>query len=141
MPKILLAGQDVSLLGTRAAVLAKTGCDVISCIGSQTVKTVESERPDLVVLCHSLLEGEAESLADEIRKCCRTTKVLLVLSGLGSDFPLQGTKFDAMCLPNPERLIARVSELLGGMQLHPAQAMKGDGSASAGTSSSGDYQM
>jgi hypothetical protein len=37
VPKILLAGHDIHLLGTRAAVLAKTGADVISCMGSKAV--------------------------------------------------------------------------------------------------------
>ncbi|NYF52628.1 hypothetical protein [Tunturiibacter gelidoferens] len=129
MPKILLVGQDVRLLGTRAAVLRKTRAQVNYCLGSQAVGRVKSERPDLVVLCHSLLEGEAESIADDIRKCCKTTKVLMVLSEAGTEFPLQDGKFDAICLSRPDRLIACAKGLLGGPLPHCVQGMKGNGEA------------
>ncbi|WP_353071655.1 hypothetical protein [Tunturiibacter gelidiferens] len=129
MPKILLVGQDVRLLGTRAAVLRKTRAEVNYCLGSQAVGRVKSERPDLVVLCHSLLEGEVESIADDIRKCCKTTKVLMVLSEAGTEFPLQDGKFDAICLSRPDRLIACAKGLLGGPLPHCVQGMKGNGEA------------
>lgn len=141
LPKILLAGQDVRLLSTRAAVLAKTGADVISCLGSQTVRMVKSERPDLVVLCHSLLGGDADGIADEIRTCCKTTKILMVLSELEPDLALQDARFDGSCLSRPERLIARVSELLGETRLHPTQAMKGNEAATGESGMRGDYSM
>ena len=112
MPKILLVGHDIRLLNTRTAVLKKTG-DVSYCAGSQAVSRVETERPDLVVLCHSLLEGEVEEIADVVRECCKPTKVLMILSGRGAEFPIQDEKFDAMCLSHPERLILCVSELVG----------------------------
>ncbi len=132
MPKILVAGQDIHLLGTRAAVLAKTGADVISCIGSKTVGMAKSERPDLLVLCHSLLsDNDAESIADEIRACCKATKILMVVSKLDSDLPIQDEKFDAICSSNPERLIVHANELLGGTVPLTTQAVKevwgGDG--------------
>jgi DNA-binding response OmpR family regulator len=141
MPKILLAGDDIRLLGTRAAVLAKTGADVIFCVGSQTVVIVKSERPDIVVLCHSLLGDAADDIADEIRECCKTTKILMVRSELEPDLALRDEKFDASCLSRPERLIALVSELLGEARLHPAQAMKSDGSATVEFGLRGDYPM
>jgi DNA-binding response OmpR family regulator len=141
MPKILLAGDDIRLLGTRAAVLAKTGADVISCIGSQTVRVVKSERPDIVVLCHSLLGCEADEIAEEIRRCCKSTKILMVRSELEPDLALENAKFDATCLSRPERLIALVSELLGETRLQPAQAMKGNGSAATEFRLRGDYPM
>ena len=114
MPKILLAGRDFRLMSTRAAVLKKTCENVSYCVGSQAVSKAESERPDLVVLCHSLLEGEAEAIADEIHNSYKTMKVLMTLSEVGTAFPLKDEKFDAMCLSRPERLIACVNELVKG---------------------------
>jgi len=144
VPKILVAGQDIHLLGTRAAVLAKTGADVISCIGSQTVEMVKSERPDLLVLCHSLLsdnDDDAESIADEIRACCQATKILMVVSGLGSDLPVKNAKFDAICSSNPERLIVLANELLDGTPLHATQAVTSNGASTGEFDLSGDNRM
>lgn len=141
MPKILLAGDDIHLLGTRAAVLAKTGADVISCVGSKTALMVKNEKPDILVLCHSLLGDEADGIADEVRACCKATKILMVRSELERDLALEDEKFDATCLSRPERLVALVSELLGETRLHPAQAMKGDVSAAGNSRLRGDYPM
>jgi hypothetical protein len=129
VPKILLVGQDVRLLGTRADVLRKTHAEVNYCKGSQAVGRAKLERPDLVVLCHSLLEGEAESIADEIHKCCKGTKVLMVLSEAGAEFALQDRKFDALCSSRPDRLIACAKGLLGGTLPHCVQGMKANGEA------------
>jgi hypothetical protein len=129
VPKILLVGQDVRLLGTRADVLRKTHAEVDYCLGSQAAGMVKTERPDLVVLCHSLAQGEAESIADEVRKCCKTTKILMVLSESGTELPLQDKKFDAMCLSRPDRLVACANGLLGGTLPHCVQGMKSKGEA------------
>jgi hypothetical protein len=117
------------LLGTRADVLRNTRAEVDYCLGSHAVGRVKIEKPDLVVLCHSLLEGEAESIADEIRKCCKATKVLMVLSEMGAAFPLQDRKFDATCLSRPDRLIACAKGLLVGTLPPCVQGMKSDGEA------------
>jgi CheY-like chemotaxis protein len=142
VPKILLAGQDIHLLGTRAAVLAKTGADVISCMGSKAVGMVKSERPDLLVLCHSLLSGnDAHSIADEIRACCKTTKILMVVSELESDLPVQDAKFDAICSSNPERLIVHANELLGVTLPLPTLAVKRNGASTGKSGLNEDYRM
>ncbi len=112
MPKILLAGCDVRLLETRAAVLKKTGAEVLYCTGSHVLEVLVSENPDLVVLCHSLGRGEAEALADKIRSRSPKTRVLLVVSQVCEEKQYQDAKFDAMTLPEPVRLIKRATELL-----------------------------
>jgi hypothetical protein len=113
MPTIVLAGQDVYLLETRAEVLKKTGAKVVYCVGSQALKVVESELPDLLVLCHSLQHEEAEMIADGVHICCPRTRVLLVVSQL-LEGPYRGEKFDATSLADPTRLVARANELLQG---------------------------
>jgi len=112
MPKILLAGQDVRLLETRAAVLKKTGAEVLYCTQSYVLDVLVSEKPDLVVLCHSLGRGDAEALADKIRVCSPKTRVLMVVSQGSEEKQYQDAKFDAMILPEPVRLIKRATELL-----------------------------
>jgi response regulator RpfG family c-di-GMP phosphodiesterase len=115
MPKILLAGQDVRLLETRAAVLRKTGAEVVYCEGSQVCNIVVSEMPDLVVLCHSLLEVEAEAIADQVHECCPKARVLLVVSQMADERQNGDAKFDATSLSEPRRLVVRVTELLRGL--------------------------
>jgi hypothetical protein len=110
--KILLAGTDDRLLETRAAVLKKTGAVVVSCTGDEVLKVVESEMPDLLVLCHSLAVSEAESMADLVRRCCPKAKILLMFSVVGPDESYRSSKFDATSWPEPTLLIKRATELL-----------------------------
>lgn len=114
MPKILLVGEDVRLLETRAEVLKKTGADVVYCIGSKVFKVIASELPNLIVLCHSLTEQEAEAIADEVHACCPKTRVLLVVSQVVEEKHYQGPKFDGTSRSEPSRLIQRATELLEG---------------------------
>jgi CheY-like chemotaxis protein len=112
LPKILLVGQDHRLLDTRAAVLRQTGANVTISGGAEARKVVLSENPDLVVLCHSLPVEDAESVADETRKCCPGAKVLLVLPAADPDRPYQDSKFDGITAAEPVRLVGRAKELL-----------------------------
>jgi hypothetical protein len=112
MPKILLAGHDVPLLETRAAVLKKTAAEVVYCVGPCLLDVIVYEKPDLVVLCHSLGRVEAEALSDKIHACYPKTKVLLVVSQGFEEKQYQNAKFDATILPDPVRLIERATELL-----------------------------
>jgi len=119
MPKIVLAGQDVRLLETRAEVLKKTGAEVFYCVGSQALNVVASEMPDLLVLCHSLHHEEAEAIAERVHAVCSKTKVLLVVSQMFEEKRYHDANFDAASLPEPERLIKRSTELLAGLPYHP----------------------
>jgi hypothetical protein len=115
MPKIVLAGQDVHLLDTRAEVLKKIGSDVVCCVGSKTIDVVEFEMPDLLVLCHTLAHEEAEAIAERVYACCPKTRVLLVVSQVIADRPYRNAKFDATSMPDPAHLVARSTELLRGI--------------------------
>jgi hypothetical protein len=130
MPKILLAGQDVRLLETRAAVLKKTGAEVVYCIGSQVFNIVGYEIPDLVVLCHTLLEEEAEAIADKVHARSPKTRVLLVLSQVVTVKQYQNAKFDATSLPEPVKLLKRVTELLEELPQHYVRVLTCDGQGS-----------
>jgi DNA-binding response OmpR family regulator len=118
MPKILLVGQDVRLLETRSAVLKRTGAEVVYCVGCQVFDVVALESPDLVVLCHSLPEVEAEMIADKVHACSPRTMVLLVVSLVSEDRQNKNAKFSATSLPDPEKLLRQVTELLDGLPHH-----------------------
>jgi CheY-like chemotaxis protein len=123
VPKILLAGQDDRLLETRAAVLQRTGATVISCSGGEALDAVKSEMPDLVVLCHSLAVDDAELMADRIRDCCPTARILLVLSEMGPNKPYRDAKFDAKTFAEPSRLVTHATELLKMLPHHHPQEL------------------
>jgi hypothetical protein len=115
MPKIVLAGQDVHLLETRAEVLKKVGSDVVCCVGPRALDVVESTMPDLLVLCHTIAQEEAEAIAEGVYACCPKTRVLLVVSQVIADRPYRNVKFDATSMPDPAQLVARCTELLHGI--------------------------
>jgi DNA-binding response OmpR family regulator len=126
MQNILLAGQDSRLLSTRAAVLKKTGANVICCGASEALKLVRSKSLDLVVLCHSLVDGEAEMIAGEAHRSSQRPKVLLVIltSDQSREIPHRdANKFDATTLPDPAALIAHATELLQRSPDYPSKGI------------------
>jgi len=126
MLKIVLAGQDIRLLETRAEVLRKTGADVVYCVGCQALNIVASEMPDLLVLCHSIAPEEAEAIADRVRTHYPKTRVLLVVSQMIPAGPYQDAKFDAKSLAEPARLVARATELLQALPFHHVREIPHD---------------
>ena len=126
MPKILLTGQDVRLLETRAAVLRKTGAEVIYCDGSQVLNIMETEKPDLFVLCHSLMAVEADVIADKVHASCPGARILLVVSQMIAEKQYADAKFDGTSLPEPVRLIKRATELLEGLPSHYVKEISHD---------------
>jgi DNA-binding response OmpR family regulator len=125
MQNILLVGQDSRLLSTRAAVLKKTGANVICCNASEALKLVRLESLDLVVLCHSLVKEEAERIAEEAHRSPWRPKVLLVIltSDQSREIPHRDAKIDATSLPDPTALIAHATELLQRLPNHPSKGI------------------
>lgn len=115
MPTIVLAGQDLHLLESRAEVLKRTGADVVYCAMSKALDVVKRERPDLLVLCHTLAHEEAKAIAGRVHEYCPKTKFLLVVSQVIADEPYPDGMFDATSLPDPARLVARATEVLRGL--------------------------
>ena len=127
MPKIVLAGQDIRLLETRAEVLRRTGANVVYCTGSTTLSVVAAEKPDLLVLCHTLAHEEAEAIAERVYACYPGTRVLLVVSQVIADRPYKDSKFDATSLPDPVRLVAQAAELLRELPHYRVREITHDG--------------
>jgi CheY-like chemotaxis protein len=129
MLRILLAGSDSRLLATRAAVLSKTGADVIYHNAMETVKVLDREAFDLVVLCHSLPEPDVALIADKVHQKIPGTKILMVTSGVDQYETQPDSKVDATSVPEPECLVAWANELLQvASQASPAKARDGSGS-------------
>jgi DNA-binding NtrC family response regulator len=112
MSRILLAGSDFRLLETRAAVLAKTGAEVISRNAKETLRILDREKFDLVILCHSLPEPDAALIVAKIHEKRPGTKILMVASNLDMYGMRPDGDVDATSLPEPGHLVALASQLL-----------------------------
>ena len=125
MYRILLVGHDLRLLSTRAAVLQKISDHVASCNAAEALTFLESETPNLVVLCHSLSAEDAQRIADKAHGRSEGTRVLMLVSELDDPGRLQGdAKFDAITLPEPSRLITRTTELLQSLSNHQLEEIE-----------------
>lgn len=112
MSKVLLVGNDLRLLATRAAVLSRTKANVVCCRGVEATKVLETETFNLVVLCHSLEEKQAAEIIEMVHARVPETGILMVVSDVSQEHFYKGAAFDATSSTEPERLIQRVSELL-----------------------------
>lgn len=112
MFKILLTGCDSRLLETRAAVLARTGAEVIFRNTTKTLELLGRDKFDLVVLCHSLPEADAAMIVAMVHEKSAATRILRVTSELDTYGMRPDSSVDATSLPEPGRLIALAKELL-----------------------------
>lgn len=118
MYKILLAGQDFRLLATRAAVLEKANAKVVCCNAAETLKILECEAFDLIVLCHSLAETDAARITIATHRRWPRTRILMIISGMSRERFYRGVKFDATSPPDPGHLIRNTTELLEALPDH-----------------------
>jgi len=113
MLRILLAGSDSRLLATRAAVLSKTGAEVVYGTPVETLHILDgNEIFDLLVLCHTLEDSDVVTIVDKTHQKMNGVKVLMVTSELeGYRLHVNG-KIDATSMPEPARLVALAKEML-----------------------------
>jgi DNA-binding response OmpR family regulator len=126
MPKILLAGEDLRLLGTRAAVLGKTGAEVACCSALEARNILERECFDLVVLCHTLTDIESAELTGIIHRRWPDARILTVVSDVAQERLYRGVEFEATISSDPSRLIHRASELLQGLPNHRIEELRNE---------------
>lgn len=110
MSKILLAGNDLRLLGTRAAVLARTSANVTCCDTPDVMKALTAERYNLIVLCHSLTNVQIDEITAIVQQHSPQTKILMMTSNAAQERFYNGV--EATISSEPGRLILRASELL-----------------------------
>lgn len=112
MPKILLVGNDLRLLTTRAAVLAKTKASVIYCNALEAEQIFQSDSFDLIVLCHTLTGEQSAEVTGIANQKLPGTKILMITSSTSEDRPPKGVVFDGLVSSDPAGLVSRASRLL-----------------------------
>ena len=112
MLKILLAGSDLPLLQTRAAVLSKTGAAVSWCTADEAHDFLDKEKFDLLVLCHSLSQSEMGTLMDSVHREFPAMKILLVTSYFDGNVIRPNGQGIVTIRPEPARLVTQVKDLL-----------------------------
>lgn len=112
MSKILLVGNDLRLLMTRSAVLARTSATVVYCNAIEAARCLQNESFNLVVLCHSLTEKQISEITEMTHRILPTATVLRVVYDIWQEVPRGGTAFEATSSSDPDGLIRLTSELL-----------------------------
>src|SRR5271163_2692764 len=110
MLAILLLGEDLRLLATRAAVLCRLDADVD--LGRpKEFSTRMAERPyDLLVLCHTLRDKDAEAINLLARQQWPEVQILQIVQERWMERPVrQGVT--ALSTAEPRRLVERTREL------------------------------
>lgn len=90
MKKILIVEDDLVLLNLLKNKLVKTGFEAVSVEkGSLVLKTVEEERPDLVLLDLVLPDADGLSILEEMRNNVLTSSIpVIIVSNSGEQFEL-----------------------------------------------------
>ena len=79
---VLCYGHDELLLMTRQWLLERTNCAVMIAMShAEFRKKLSLRRPDLVVLCHTLLPAECEDVMKDIAESCPNSQCLLLYAG------------------------------------------------------------
>lgn len=112
MAKILLVGNDLRLLMTRSAVLARTAATIVYCDAIEAARILENEKFNLVVLCHSLTEEQTSKIREIIHRKLPTAMVLRLVFDSSLEIARGSTPFDVTSSTDPERLLHRAAELL-----------------------------
>lgn len=112
MSEIVLAGQDLRLLATRAAVLAELGSTIKWGTRDMIEPVLREDSISLLVLCHTLPIREREELVATAREKSPDVEVLQLVSTIEVQETqlLPGVKIGAC---DPANLVRRAEELLG----------------------------
>lgn len=115
MARIVLVGEDSTLLATRAEVLKRTGAN-IACSSARNAKSVMDEEIfDILVLCHSVPDGMATDLIDYVHQRWPEVKILTVVA---ERLEYRGTGVEMTSSSDPGLLIERTHQLLESLPNH-----------------------
>ena len=112
MEKILLVGDDFSLLATRVAILTKMGASAVGCDPLELAIHLGNEKFDLVILCHTLKPNVRKSVIEDARRRWPQVRILQLFSRL-DEMPAEALPVDAVASTDPADLIAHIAKLLG----------------------------
>jgi hypothetical protein len=117
MLAILLVGEDLRLLATRAAVLRRVDAEVDLGRPEELSARMAERQYDLLVLCHTLREKDAEAITQLASQRWPATRILQIVRERWMEKPLR-MGIAALSTPEPRRLVERTRELFP-LQLHP----------------------
>ena len=112
MSKILLAGNDLSLLATRAAVLSRLGGYVKWASPDKAESALTEEQFDVLVLCHTLLPSDRNRLFSRARAMCPEIRVMQLLVTPYEDVKIEDTRHISTSICEPRHLLQEVAGLL-----------------------------
>jgi hypothetical protein len=110
MLAILLIGEDLRLLATRAAVLRRVDADVDLGPPEEFSTRMAARRYDLLVLCHTLREKDAETITLLAQQRWPEVQILQIVRERWMEKPLR-RGIAALSTPEPRRLVERTREL------------------------------
>ena len=111
MLAILLVGEDLSLLTTRAAVLRGVEAEVDLVQPGEFTARMMARRYDLLVLCHTLQEKDAEAITSQVMQSWPQVRILQIVRERWMEEPVR-RGVSALSTPEPKRLVERARELL-----------------------------
>ena len=107
---ILLVGEDLRLLSTRAAVLGQGGAEVDTARPEELSVRMMARSYDLLVLCHTLREKDAEAIALLAQQQWPEVRILQIVREQWMEWPVR-RGIAALSTPEPRRLVERTREL------------------------------
>jgi hypothetical protein len=110
MLAILLVGEDLQLLATRGAVLRKVDADVDLGRPEEAAARMAARRYDLLVLCHTLREKDAEAITLMARQGWPGIQILQIVRERWMEKPMR-VGVAALSTPEPRRLMERTRAL------------------------------
>jgi hypothetical protein len=111
MLAILLIGEDLRLLATRAAVLRKVDAEVDLGRPAEFTTRMRARRYDLLVLCHTLQEKDAEAITSQVQQSWPEVRILQIVREQWMEAPVR-RGVTSLSTSDPKRLVERARELL-----------------------------
>ena len=112
MSKVLLVGEDETLLQTRAAVVRTAGVESVCCKPEAALSFLSQQSFELVILCHSLSEYTCASLAYVIHEHWPATALLAVSAATNIPQVAKDPPLVTITSAEPELLVLQVLELM-----------------------------
>ena len=107
---ILLLGEDLRLLATRAAVLRRVDAEVDLCRPQDCSARMNARRYDLLVLCHTLRERDAEAITQQAQQRWPNVQILQIVRERWME-TAQRRGVALVSTPEPRRLVERTRAL------------------------------
>jgi DNA-binding NarL/FixJ family response regulator len=114
MANILSVSVEPALLYTRGLVLERTGAFVESVTPDKALPLIRTCCFDVVVICHSLPQEDAEQVCNQARECHPTSKILLMESPYISHPPAVQFDYRVSLDDGPSFLVSAARNLLAG---------------------------